>query len=318
MWFVHYYLGFVPSSRSPVGTAQLGTRFHTGMEGLYGYGLDPLLVLKLLYAAEIAEHPEFEDELRKEHDLASAMTEGYMEWAVSEGIDADWRVMGTEQDLRVDLPGVPGVQLRGRLDQFTQQVSTGFLYFLDWKTSDSFEQHGVLELSPQFKTYSVMLHLHHGVPFTGPVPEGVPVVNGGVIRTARRCKRTERSKPPYFMHDPFRYNPEQLHAALGRCQQVCTEIMNARQALDWCYAEQGGRGALATLNQVQRTVCRPVPILRDCSWRCELSSGLCTSLDDGADWPGMLERSGRWKREDPYSYYERDGLASIRAQLAAL
>lgn len=315
-WFVHYYLGFCPVTRNPCSSAQLGTRVHTAMEGLYGYRLDPLATLATVYAAEITAWPDYEPDLRKEWDMANAMASGYMEWAVSEGIDADWHVMNTEQDVSVALPGVPGVELRARLDVTGQEVSTGFLYFLDWKTSDTFQAHEVLELNPQFKLYALISHLLHGMPLDQPLPPGCPVAGGGMVRTMRRCKRTERSKPPYFRHDQFRYPPEQLQSTLVRAGQIATEILNARQALDWCYAESGGQGALSVLNHVQRSVCRPVPILTDCSWRCGLSRGLCTSMDDGADWAGMLERSGGWERQDPYAYYERDGLAAVKSQLA--
>jgi PD-(D/E)XK nuclease superfamily len=321
-WFITYYLGMVPAAESPVGARQTGTRVHTAMEGLYGYGLDPILVLKLLYAAEINEHPEFEGELRKEWDLANAMVEGYQEWVISEGKDADLAVIATEQDVRVPLPMAGEfagqVELRGKLDVAVQEVSTGFLYFIDWKTSGNFDQHQILELNTQFKLYSLMLHLAHGQPLDGPLPPGSPVVNGGIIRTLRRCKRTERSKPPYFMHDPFRYNPEQLRATLARAQRLCTQIMTARRDLDWCYSPAGGNGDLAMVNGYQRFGLAPNPIPGDCSWRCSAAHGLCVSMDDGADWTGMLTRSGRWKQADPYAHYERAGFDSIRAQLAAL
>lgn len=322
-WFITYYLGMVPASESPIGPRQLGTRMHTAFEGLYGYGLDPLLILKLLYAAEINEHPEFEGELRTEWDLANAMAEGYQEWAVSEGRDADLAVMGTETDVRVPLPlageFAGAVELRGKLDVTIQEISTGFLYFIDWKTSGSFDAHQILELNTQFKLYSLMLHLRDGIPLDGPPANWHgPVVNGGIIRTLRRCKRTERSKPPYFMHDQFRYNPEQLRATLSRAQKLCTEIMSARRDLDWCYSPEGGRGDLAMVNGYQRFGLRPVPIPGDCSWRCTAAHGLCVSMDDGADWAGMLARSGRWKQADPYAHYERAGFEAIRAQLAGL
>jgi len=162
-WFITYYLGMVPAVEYPTGARQTGTRVHTAMEGLYGYGLDPLLVLKLLYAAEINEHPEAGDDLRKEWDLANAMVEGYQEWVISEGKDADLKVTGTEQDVQVPLP-VAGefagqVELRGKLDVTVQEISTGFLYFIDWKTSGNFDQHQILELNTQFKLYSLMLGL---------------------------------------------------------------------------------------------------------------------------------------------------------------
>lgn len=323
-WFITYFLGMVPAHQSPVGPMPLGIRVHTAMEGLYGYSLDPLLILRLLYAAEIEAHGEFESELRKELDLALAMVEGYQEWVISEGKDADWKVMAAEQEIRVPLP-LAGefagqAELRGKLDIAAQEISTGFLSFLDWKTAGSFDAHQILELSTQFKLYSVMLHLRDGIPFDQHAQQNWhgPVVNGGVIRTLRRCKRTEKSKPPYFMHDAFRYNPEQLRSALTRAQRLAVEIMTARKALGWCYSPGGGQGSLEAVNAYQRYGLRPVPIPGDCSWRCSAAHGLCTSMDDGADWTGMLMSSGRWKQADPYAHYERQGFDAIKAQLAGL
>lgn len=315
-WFLRYYLGFIPAHEHPVSAAKLGTRVHTSLEALYGYGLDPLMVLKVLYGAEIEEHSDFEAELRSEWELANAMVSGYMEWAIAEGIDADMNVMSTEQDVRVPLPGLPGVELRARLDQAVQEISTGWVYFRDWKTAGNFDTHQILELNPQFRLYSVIMHLRHGIPFDGPVPDGLIVPAGGIITTLRRVKRTEKSKPPYYQQDTFRYSPEQLHATLIRAQTVCAEIMSARARMDESY--QRSEGALPQINAAQRSVCRPVPLGADCSWRCDASKGLCVSMDDGADWPGMLLQSGRWVQGDPYAYYEKDGLAAIRTQLASL
>jgi hypothetical protein len=40
-------------------------------------------------------------------------------------------------------------------------------------------------------------------------------------------------------------------------------------------------------------------------------------LDDGSDWVGSLVRSGHYRQEDPYSYYDRDPLGRVRQMLAA-
>jgi hypothetical protein len=316
-WLIRYYYGFVPTLKIPTGTSQLGIRIHTALEGLYGYGADPLKVLDLLYRTAIEEGPEFEPELRKEWDLGRAMITGYMEWVLTEAIDADWKVVATEEDVRVPLIGVPGAGLRARFDETVQQISTGFWFFLDFKTAASFEKHELLRLDPQFKRYAVISHMRAGVDWTQPHPDFAPVVGGGVIRTLRRVKRTERAQPPFYRTDPFRYAPEELTAELQHMQGIASRIMAARHTLDWAYGPNAS-GDLALVNKIQRRELAPVPIVHDCAWRCELASGLCTAMDDGSDWPGMLERSGRWERGDPYAHYERGGIASIRDQLDRL
>lgn len=311
-WLARYYYGLVPADPIPYSNMQLGTRVHTALEGLYGYELDPLVVLEVIYGTAITEHPEHEEGLRKEWDLAHAMVQGLIEWTVSEGADADYRLLGTEMDIRVPLPQVDGVELRGQLDQIARQVSTGFLRFRDWKTSDGFEDHATMELDPQFRLYSVLLHLANGTR-PGDDPQGRDVPMGGLITTLRRVKRTERAKPPFYQTTPVLYNPEQLDATLLRVQQICREIMEARRQLDWASGQD-----MATLNRIQRSVCRPVPVKRDCSWRCELSKGVCVSMDDGADWVGMLFRSGRWVQGDPYAHYEQRGIRALKDQIAHL
>jgi hypothetical protein len=306
---LRYYYGLVPDDPLPTGTRELGTNVHTALEGLYGYSLDPLAVLQLIYGAAIESHPEYEDKIKADWDLATAMVQGYQEQVISENWDADLRVVGTEQELRVPLPGVDGVDLRGQLDQIVMEVSSGLLRFLDFKTAASFEAHTILELNRQFRTYSVLLHLHHGTVPGQPAPDGVPVVMGGIIRTLRRTKRTERAKPPFYATDPINYNPEQLDATLRRIQWVCTQIRELRAALD------AAGGDLATFNRIQRSMAGPVPMPSDCSWRCEASKGLCVAMDDGSDWVGMAFRSGRWKQDDPYAHYERRGITALRQKL---
>jgi len=308
-----YYYGFHLADPPPVGNAQLGIKVHTAMEALYGYDLDPLAVLTLLYGQDIEARPEYEEQLRKEQELAAAMVSGYLEWAISESVDADLRLEKAEAEIRIPMPGFPGVELRARLDQILHEISTGHRLFLDFKTADSFDAHTILELNPQFRFYSVLMHLQAGIDWTGPYPDFITPPMGGIIRTLRRCKRTERARPPFYASDPFRYNPDQLTTTWLRTSRIVGEIMEARAALDEVAARGGD---MALLNSVQRHRLRPVPIATDCKWRCELSKGVCVGMDDGSDWAGML-RSPRFEQGDPYAYYERGTLDGIRRQLAA-
>ena len=314
MWFVRYYLGYTPDADEVTGNRILGVRVHCALEGHYGYGLDPLAVLGVLYQIELDASPEYEAELIAERDLASAMVEGYLEWVTSTGEDAGLRVVATEAELELPLPGVEGVSLRAKLDQAVLNETTGLLSFLDWKTAGDFERHEVLALNPQFKFYSVMQKLAQmGVDEFGNYYErgieGAPRVDGGILRTLRRVKRSSRSKPPYYATDEFRYDPETIASTLAKMQGLGKDIKKARAALDWCYTE--GEGDLALVNTVQRSLFPPTPIETDCKWRCPLVQ-LCPMMDDGSDWAGVLERSGQFRQEDPYSYYDQDPLVRVR------
>lgn len=308
-WYLKYYLGIVPAHEPAAGNRNLGIRVHVAMEAAYGYGLDPLAVLGILYAIEIDAHPEEADELSAEHELARIMTEGYIEWAAETGDEADWRVVAVETDLRVALPEVQDVELRVRMDQVAQRVSDGALAFRDWKTSGTFDKHELLAQDPQMKFYCMVQQMS----VAG--RQNAPLIAGGRITTLKRVKRTAKSKPPYYRSDDFWYNPDQIDATRRRVATICERIRDMRAALD---ANHGIiKADLKLLDSMQRSVVPPTWIESDCSWKCPFAAGLCASMDDGSDWTGMLTDSGRYRRDDPYAYYERNPLATIRAAITA-
>jgi hypothetical protein len=304
-WFVSYYLGYQPASEEVTGHRILGTRVHTALEGHYGYGLDPLAVLGVLYQIELDASPEFEAELLAERDLASAMIEGYIEWAAETGADAGLRVISTEAEVTVPLPGVEGVELRAKLDQRVLSEETGLVLFHDWKTSATFDKHEILALDPQFRFYSMIERL-------AAAGDG-PRASGGMLTTLRRVKRSDKSRPPYYRRDEFRYDPETINSTLAKAQRVGYEIRKARQSLDWAYTE--GQGDIDLVNLVQRSLFPPTPILRDCDWSCPFVN-LCPMMDDGSDWAGVLTGSGSFKQDNPYAYYSDDPLRRVRQELA--
>lgn len=308
-WLLSYYLGYQPDSEEITGNRILGVRVHAAMQGMYGYDLDPLAVLGVLYQIELDNAPEFEAELLAERDMASAMVEGYLEWVAAEGKDAGLTVVAAEQELIVPLPGVEGVQLRAKLDQAVFNEQKGTLSFLDFKTASTFTRHEILALNPQFRLYSLMQFLA-----SQDQGDGAPRVDGGIIRTLRRVKRSARSKPPYYAEDEFRYDPETIQSTLAKTQRIGYEIVKARRALDWCYTEGGGD--LEVVNVVQRSLFPPTAIEGDCDWRCPFVT-LDPMMDDGSDWAGVLTSSGMYKQQDPYSYYADDPLRRVREKLAA-
>jgi PD-(D/E)XK nuclease superfamily len=308
LWLLKYYLGYTPDADEVTGNRILGTRIHAALEGYYGYGLDPLSVLHLIYQFALQDFPDSERELVIERDLGSAMIEGYIEWLSAEGKDAGLTVVATEADVSVPLPGVPGAELRAKLDQVTLDEATGLLSFLDHKTAATFERHEILMLNPQFRFYSLVQKLA-----AREVP-GAPRVLGGLVNTLRRVKRTDKSKPPYYQRDPFRFNEDMINATLLKVTGLARKIVAARNSLDWIYTE--GQADLTLLNAFQQINLPPTPIETDCSWRCPHVE-LCPMMDDGSDWVGALVRSGHYRQEDPYSYYDRDPLSRVRQALAA-
>jgi hypothetical protein len=317
-WFLQYFLGVIPAEEAPANVRMQGTRIHASLQGLYGYQLDPLVVLHMLYQLEARKHPDWDAELRAELDVSLAMVEGYLEWVAETGADADLEVVGTEMDVTVPLPGLEGVSLRAQMDQVYRQLSTGLLGFLDFKTGD-LEKHEYLDLDPQFRTYSLIQQLAagHGIPTPGNEKRpDRPLVDGGMISSLRRVKRTSRSKPPYYQRDFFRYTPEQLQATYRRVLSVCRQIVLARHELGQIYSD--GQPDLEALNRWQQENLPPTPMVHDCKWSCPFASGLCGMLDDGSNWPAMIAGGSRFTQGDPYAYYRRDALRTIREELAAL
>jgi hypothetical protein len=318
-WLVEYYWGFLRADASPVGSREFGLRWHTALEAHYGHQLDLGFVLDMLYGMAIEQYPDREKELRDQHEMAKIMAAGYLDWVAEEGLDAGLKVIETEAEVRVPLPGWEGlVDLRAKLDQVVYDDQTGLYSFLDHKSAVNFEREEVIRMDPQMRIYSLIAWLatQGTVPQLGQPPEIVPgrvLVDGGIIRTARRVKRTKSAKPPFYLNTPFRHSPELLAATLLSTQQVVSEIMDARYQLD--QAHRAG-GLSEQIQHLQLTRTRPVPILHDCSNMCPLSSGLCQLMDDGTGWMGALSNSGAYVRGDPYDRYTRRGLDEIKAHLA--
>jgi RecB family exonuclease len=306
-WYLTYYLGFVPADESPVGIRQLGSRVHTALEAYYGYQLDPVAVLALLYRIESSKAPDYAEELSKEANMAEAMVSGYLEWLAEEGADADFETVATETDIRVDLPGVPGAQLRARMDQVSRRLSDGALFFRDYKTGSNFDVAEQLKMNPQMKIYTLVQHL-------ASPPDG-PKIAGFTIDTLRRVLRTAKAKPPYYRRDAFIYTPEEIESTLLRVQSVVTEILGARAMLDEAYARSGGD--LSVIDRIQRSHLRETVISNNCEWWCSFKE-ICPMMGDGSDWSGSLVRSGRFRQADPYEYYRDDALRTIREEMAKI
>lgn len=316
-WLIKYYYGLVLADLIPTGASNFGIRWHTGMEGFYGHGLDLIKVLDYLYRTDIEQNPDFEAELRKDWEMSKIMADGYLEWVAAEGKDADLEVIAAEHEVRVPLPGFEGVMdLRAKMDLVVRDTQTGLLSFFDHKTADNFKRHEIIEMDPQMAQYSLIQWLASGqsVPVLGhPVElrQDVIRVNGGIVRTARRVKRTAKSKPPYYDQAGFRFDQDQMAATLISTQQVVREILNARMIMDMQSMEP--RSTALAVQEGQLAACRPTKILHDCSWSCPFSTGLCQMMDAGTAWMEALVGSGRYVQADPYSYYDRPGAAAIAA-----
>lgn len=282
-WMLTYVreLAPLPGTEAVTGTRQLGMRIHQAFEadlksgGAYGV----LHWLGQVYGAEVLALPEGAAEIMKEHELARVMIEGYLEWAAETGINEGIDLIEAESDVQAEMPGMPGVLIRGRLDQVIRRQSDGVVMFRDWKTVGSLSQANALILSPQMRFYAMLHRIAH--------PDRAARVEGGQVVFLARSKRTARATPPFYCAEEVRYNRHDLNSMYLRTKSVLHQMISVRRRLENGAAHQ--EVAYAT----------PAD---SCSWSCPFVN-MCPIMDDGSRWEDMAETE--FARESPYAYYDR-------------
>lgn len=289
-WYLSYYreLGLKRDGQSAVGARELGTRVHTALHGMYAAQENPLTIIDEIYKNDISalndEGRELEvPDLMKEHDLARAMLEGYVQWLVEEGIDDGIEVVAAETVIEVP-SAVKGVLLRGKLDQRVVRKSDGAKLFLDHKTVAEFSTPAkVLPMDEQMKYYHLLERLD-ALYKTGSEPGWR--TDGGLYNMLRKVKRTSTAKPPFYMRLEIHHNDTELRNMWIRVHKVIEEIVQARHEL--------GKGG------DHQYVCPPRPS-RDCTWSCDFFP-VCPLMDDGSNWEGLLNEY--YAHVDPHERYK--------------
>lgn len=296
-WYITYYreLG-LPKEIGKTGARELGTNIHLALERLYRHGVSPLETINTIYLDQISvvsaddfaavDKDTMLKELRDEHELAKLMVEGYLEWAEQEGIDAGMEFISAEEDIQVP-SGIPGVLLRGKLDQRWRRKIDGAIVFRDWKTAQELTTPArYLPMDPQFLTYALLEHLKALIEETPDNPR--PRTGGGLYTMLRKVKRTARAKPPFFGQIEVRFNKASLQSHWTHVHKVLEDIVRARQALD--------------SGSDHHWVTPPRPS-KDCTWKCDFFA-ICPMFDDGSNIDGLLREY--YVHVDPYERYERD------------
>lgn len=287
-WMLRYVHGYaIPHDREPAtGSMQLGSRVHAALEAdkKSGDGLGPVHWLSQLYGAETLARPEYARELEAERELAEVMLTGYLEWAAETGLDEDIDILAAESDVTAEMPGMPGVTLRGRLDQMIRRRSDGAILFRDWKTTGSLEVANDLYMSPQMRFYVMLQRLRAA-------QDGTPPAEGGQVVYMKRSKRTVRAEPPFYAVHEARYNRDILNSTYLRTRGILTRMIQCRQQLEAGLDHREIAPSVAT---------------GTCSWDCKAFYDLCGLMDDGSDWGGMA--TAELITEDPYAYYARNPL----------
>jgi RecB family exonuclease len=288
-WYLRYVrnLGLKRTRESLTGALAFGTRIHTCLERHYAAGEDLIEVYEELHGGELARlasremdgfaEPETRDKLQKERELAHAMLTGFADWSAETGLDEGLELVGAETVVEVD-SGIPGVRLRGKLDQKVRREIDGAVLFRDWKTAaDLSSGPQMLPLNEQMLFYMLLERLN----------SETQLARGGLYTMLKKVKRTARANPPFYMQVEVRHNNRELESMWLRTQARLNEMLTAREQL-----AAGGD---------QRDWAYPHPT-RDCTWDCPFFA-ICPMMDDSSDatWEALLDAT--YDRVDPYERY---------------
>jgi hypothetical protein len=272
-----WYLGVFRRLQRPgeqFNTApSIGNRVHAALAAYYSpERQDPLAFLNQKLKEDLAEHADSDHgDIEKEHELAYAMVEGYLEWLAEEGKDQGLRVLESEGARTAPLApnDLPGVNLLAKLDaRVVQEEVDGERWALEHKTvGDLKTPLPTLQIDPQLLT-------EHLVEFLALREEGREQdrAAGALYNMLRKVKRTARANPPFYGREEVRHNITELRSHWYHVVAIATELQQARQRLD--------------AGESHHSVCYPSPT-RDCKWDCPFFH-VCPQLDDGSDYEAAL------------------------------
>lgn len=271
---------------------QLGTNVHLALEGLYGYGLDPLEVLRVVYAEILAAHPEAQKEILSESSYAITMVTGFLQWAAETGMDAEYQVISAEGEISylLDLPDGRQVNLRGHIDQVVRRRGGNeALLIRDFKTVGSLAKADDLIRDEQMRYYALLQWLR--------ATEASDRVDGILYTMLVRSKRTSKATPPFYATVPINYNVHDHRSMLIRVRAV------ARLALTL--------EAMLAAGGDHRELVYPTPS-GFCGWGCEFEK-VCHMADDGSRFEDAL--AANYVQVDPYGYYGSDRIDHVRKMI---
>ena len=293
-WYLAYHLayGMRPEQENQVSVANLGTRVHCALEAYYGYGLDPIKALKVIYYLAEKAHPFDAEDLRKQQGYAEAMVEGFIKWSEEEGIDAALEVIQTEhvEEHPLVLDDGTVVRLMAKLDQKVRRLTDGAILFRDWKTVGTLTKAHLLVLDEQMRFYSLLEALS--------ASETGERADGGLYTMLLRSKRTAKASGPFYREVEVRFNQHDLDSMMRRTKLTTTRMVEATRRLD------GGASHLDVIEPNHGDYC---------GWGCPFTL-ICPMMDDGSRWEAALKAN--FVKRDPYGYYGTGLIDQVRASLA--
>ncbi len=288
-WYLKYYLGWSPKEQAATSAALLGTRVHCALEAYYGYNIDPLSALGVIYDSEIAARPECEIELLIERDWALTMVEGFLDWAAETGVDQEYDVVAVERAIEVPILLTNGEMaiVSGKLDQIVRRKFDGALCLRDWKTVGTLHKADLLVLDEQMRIYSAILTI---------ISDGMRV-DGALYAMLLRSKRTARAKGPFYEQIHINYNGAEHMNMLSRLKGVLDDMDRVTRQLN--------------SGVDHRVAAYPNPMTDRCGWDCSEFKGICAMFDDNSRVEGALKAN--YSQGDPYAYRNTDLIDTVKA-----
>lgn len=310
-WWLAWYRAQQLQVQNFTDVRSTGTRVHRALEAWYVPDgqprVDPRTALERVIVEDWTSISELANErnIGEEHlaalaveftnatNLERAMVEGYVEWLAETGVDADLRVIGSEQpivvpmEIDVDLGAYHGattrpIELIGLLDTRVARSTDGVRMFIDHKTvGDINAPVATLPQNEQMLHY----HLLHWLSSE----HAEDRCDGALYNMIRRVKRSPRAKPPFYARVEVRHNRYELDAYKRRMLAATKEIIAAEERLN--------RG------EHHLDVVYPSPNSQ-CTWSCDFFA-VCNMFDDGSHADDML--SSLYTTGNPRARYEKKG-----------
>lgn len=216
-WYYNYYLGRLPMKRNQA--LDTGTFWHDLMEIYYN---DPTpdgqeAARRHLWEASILEGQEE----AIDYELLLVMLDGYFQWLEDEGVDHRLKFHHVEETGEATLSdGV--TRVRCKIDIIAENLDTGEYFLQDHKTGKDFGVFDGLLLNQQMRTYALIAN-------RDPL---LPDIQGAIYSVARKIKRNNTAKPPFFRREPIYLNKGILENHERQVIRRAEEIYNARDELD--------------------------------------------------------------------------------------
>lgn len=283
-WYLNYHQrwGIDKEYAPATSVALLGTRIHAALEAYYGYDIDPVAAIAVIYEAERVARPDHVVALTAEQDWATIMVSGFMEWAAETGLDEEYETVATERAVEVPILLTNGEMaiVSGKLDQIVRRRLDGAFLVRDWKTVSTLHKADMIVLDEQMRIYSWLLTA---------ASDGMRV-DGALYAMLLRSKRTARATGPFYEQVHINYNGRDHASMFYRLRGVLDEMDRVTRQL-----AQGTDHRLAVY---------PNPMLDRCSWDCTYKN-VCSLFDDGSRAEDAMR--GNFVQRDPYDY-RNDGL----------